>query len=145
MDKKHCCTKQRAVDTTPPSSPSVHKTRDERLECKLRRLNVIYRWDRLLQPELLPPPPRQLRPLLSPPPPSSTNSTSLLANPAVAAPLSKVTKRSGRRRRRQRIGGFDALDDGGRDLQLASWPPWDEGLSGAAGGVGDASLCSKQP
>lgn len=132
------------MDTT-PSSPSVHGTRNERLECKLRRLNVIYRWERLLQPELLPPPPRQLRPLLSPLPPSSTDSTSLLANPAVAVPLSSVTKRSGRRRRRQRIGDFDALDGGGGDMQLASWPSWDKGLSGAAGGVGDASLCSKQP
>ena len=105
------------------------------MECKLRRLNAIYRWDRLLQLELPPPPP----------PASSTDSTSLLANPAAAAAaLSSVTERSGRRRRRLRIGDFDALAEGGRNLQMTSWPPWNDGLNGAAGGGGDASSCSKQ-
>lgn len=133
MDEKHCC---RRAENSTPSSSSVHGSRNERLECKLRRLNVIYRWDRLLHLELPPPPPQRLRPLL-PPPPSSTDRASLLANPAAAASGS-VTKRSRRRRRRQRIGDFDSLAE-------TLWPPWSDGLSGAADGVGDASSCSKKP
>ncbi|CAN0355414.1 unnamed protein product, partial [Laminaria digitata] len=111
MDEKHCC--RRGADRTPPSRPpSARRSRNERLECKLRRLNVTYRWDRIVQLELLPPPltPSSTtdatstsllaNPAAGPPPtPSSTTdatSTSLLANPAAAAALGRVTKRSGR-------------------------------------------------
>ena len=114
---------------TPPRSPSSPPVHGQTVKCELRRLNLIYHWERLLQRELLPPPP----------PPSST-----LRGVATAVALGSVTKRSGRRRRRLRGGDFGGLAEGGRNLQLASWPSLDVCSTGAVGGDEESSSCSKQ-